>query len=104
MRELPEQKLTLIRPLLCVTKAEIEAYLEQIGQEYRTDSTNADVTMSRNRIRSQVLPQLCEVNTAAVPHIVRTAGYLEEICEYLDEAAWDAGSAYITYEREKIKL
>jgi tRNA(Ile)-lysidine synthase len=104
VRELPEQKLTLIRPLLCVTKAEIEAYLEQIGQEYRTDSTNADVTMSRNRIRSQVLPQLCEVNTAAVPHIVRTAGYLEEICEYLDEAAWDAGSAYITYEREKNKI
>ena len=99
VRELPEQKLTLIRPLLCVTKAEIEAYLEQIGQEYRTDSTNADVAMSRNRIRSQVLPQLCEVNTAVVPHIVRTAGYLEEICEYLDEAAWEAGKAYVTYER-----
>ena len=99
VRELPEQKLTLIRPLLCVTKAEVEAYLEQIGQEYRTDSTNADVAMSRNRIRSQVLPQLCEVNTAVVPHIVRTAGYLEEICEYLDEAAWEAGKAYVTYER-----
>lgn len=39
-----------------------------------------------------------------MPHIVRTAGYLEEICEYLDEAAWDAGSAYITYEREKNKI
>ena len=101
VRELSEQKLTLIRPMLCVTKAEIEAYLEQIGQEYRTDSTNADVTMSRNRIRSQVLPQLCEVNTAAVPHIVRTAGYLEEICEYLDEAAWEAGKAYVTYEWKK---
>ena len=101
VRELPEQKLTLIRPLLCVTKAELEAYLEQIGQEYRTDSTNADVTMSRNRIRSQVLPQLCEVNTAAVPHIVRTAGYLEEICEYLDDAAWEAGSEYVTYERTR---
>ena len=101
VRELPEQELTLIRPLLCVTKAEIETYLEQIGQEYRTDSTNADVTMSRNRIRSQVLPQLCEVNTAAVPHIVRTAGYLEEICEYLDDAAWEAGKAYVTYERTR---
>lgn len=31
-------------------KGRVEAYLEQIGQEYRTDSTNADVTMSRNRI------------------------------------------------------
>lgn len=104
VREMPEQKLTLIRPLLCVTKAEIETYLGQIGQEYRTDSTNADVTMSRNRIRSQVLPQLCEVNTAAVPHIVRTAGYLEEICEYLDDAAWEAGKAYVSYERENAKI
>ena len=104
VRELPEQELTLIRPLLCVTKAEIETYLEQIGQEYRTDSTNADVTMSRNRIRSQVLPQLCEVNTAAVPHIVRTAGYLEEICEYLDDAAWEAGKSYATYERAKNEI
>ena len=91
VRRIEEQNVDLIRPLLCLTRDEIEGFLQEEGQEYRTDSTNADQNMSRNRIRSQVLPQLRRINPAAVPHMVRTAGYMEEVCAYMDEMAWNLG-------------
>lgn len=103
VRHVAEQDVDLIRPLLCLTRAEIEEFLQEAQQEYRTDSTNADQNMSRNRIRSQVLPQLRQINQAAVPHMVRTAGYMEEVCAYIDEAAWSQGKDSICYvpDREK---
>ncbi len=97
VRHMAEQNLDLIRPLLCLTRTEIEEFLQKEQQEFRTDSTNADQNMSRNRIRSQVLPQLRQINLAAVPHMVRTAGYMEEVCDYIDDAAWSLGKQYIRY-------
>ena len=104
VRHVAEQNVDLIRPLLCLTRTEIEEFLQKEQQEFRTDSTNADQNMSRNRIRSQVLPQLRQINPAAVPHMVRTAGYMEEVCAYIDEAAWSLGKQYIRYFPEEQKL
>jgi len=49
---------TVIRPLLAFRRGEIEAYLAQIGQDFRTDATNADTGLTRNRIRHELLPRL----------------------------------------------
>ena len=103
VRHVAEQNVDLIRPLLCLTRTEIEEFLQKEQQEFRTDSTNADQNMSRNRIRSQVLPQLRQINLAAVPHMVRTAGYMEEVCDYIDDAAWSLGKQYICYFPEEQK-
>ena len=103
VRHVTEQNVNLIRPLLCLTRTEIEEFLQKEQQEFRTDSTNADQNMSRNRIRSQVLPQLRQINLAAVPHMVRTAGYMEEVCDYIDDAAWSLGKQYICYFPEEQK-
>ncbi len=103
VRHVAEQNLDLIRPLLCLTRTEIEEFLQKEQQGFRTDSTNADQNMSRNRIRSQVLPQLRQINLAAVPHMVRTAGYMEEVCDYIDDAAWSLGKQYIRYFPEEQK-
>jgi tRNA(Ile)-lysidine synthase len=48
----------LVRPLLFATRAEIEAYLAELQQPYRTDSTNADESQTRSRIRRSLLPLL----------------------------------------------
>jgi len=50
--------ITLVRPLLSVRRTAIEAWLAEIGQDYRTDATNADEARTRNRIRHTVLPTL----------------------------------------------
>ncbi|HSY90837.1 MAG TPA: tRNA lysidine(34) synthetase TilS [Candidatus Binatus sp.] len=48
----------IVRPLLNVRHRELEGYLEDIGQPWREDSTNADGRFTRNRIRSLVVPLL----------------------------------------------
>ena len=51
----------VVRPLLCVTRAEIENYLAEIGQDYVTDSTNLENEYKRNRIRNVIIPSLKEL-------------------------------------------
>ena len=46
----------LVRPLLGFTKKEILQYCKEQGLDFVTDSTNADTTYARNRIRADVLP------------------------------------------------
>jgi len=50
--------ITLVRPLLDTTRREIESWLSEIGQDFRTDATNADESRTRNRIRRVLLPSL----------------------------------------------
>jgi tRNA(Ile)-lysidine synthase len=51
---------TLIRPLLDVRRPELLDYLDALGQPYRHDPSNADVRFTRNRIRHETMPHLCE--------------------------------------------
>ncbi|MCD8366077.1 MAG: tRNA lysidine(34) synthetase TilS [Clostridiales bacterium] len=81
----------VIRPLLCVTGEEIRAWLDAQGQAYRTDSTNEDISYTRNRLRRQVMPELTQVNEQAVSHMQRTAEQMREICDFLDEETRRAG-------------
>ena len=48
----------LCRPLLGVTRSEVEAYLRQRGIPWREDASNRDARFARNRIRQQLLPTL----------------------------------------------
>ena len=53
-----DESLVLIRPLLTVGRAEILAYLAQLNQPYRVDSSNASPRYARNRIRNELAPLL----------------------------------------------
>ena len=48
----------LVRPLLVSSRREVEAYLVSLGQPWREDSSNRDLSHTRNRIRHQLLPEL----------------------------------------------
>jgi tRNA(Ile)-lysidine synthase len=50
----------ILRPLLKTTRADIEAYLRALGQDWREDSSNRHLTFTRNRIRHEILPLLRE--------------------------------------------
>lgn len=73
----------VIRPLLCVTRKEIEAFLEKEGQPYRQDATNADVRYSRNRIRNRIMPELTRINRQFADHLNQLSEDAAEISEYL---------------------
>lgn len=46
----------LVRPLLSLRRGEAQAYLRDLGQDYRTDATNASLEPTRNWIRAELLP------------------------------------------------
>ncbi len=52
----------IIRPMLEIDKEEIKQFLKEMKLNYRTDSTNIDISYSRNRIRHVVIPELEQLN------------------------------------------
>lgn len=80
---LPERG-NIIRPILCLSREEIEAYLTGKGIGWREDATNASGDYSRNRIRHQILPVAeTEVSRGVVSHIGKTAQILREAEDYI---------------------
>jgi len=76
----------ILRPLLCVSRAEIEAFLAEKGQQYVTDSTNLEADVQRNIVRLEVLPLLRKLNPAVAENIQRTAENLVEAQQVLNVA------------------
>jgi tRNA(Ile)-lysidine synthase len=72
----------IVRPLLEVTRAEIVEYLEARGQPWREDSTNQELTFTRNRVRNRLLPQLREFQPRIAEQLSRMAALAR------DEEAW----------------
>ena len=66
----------IVRPLLAVDRADVEAYLRAHGIAWREDSSNQSVQFARNRIRHRLLPQLAhEWNPAIGESLARTADW-----------------------------
>lgn len=76
----------VVRPLLGVSRADVEAYLAELGQDYVTDSTNLQDEVQRNKIRLNILPQLGEINPAVADTLQATAMRLAGVAAYYDWA------------------
>lgn len=75
-----------IRPLLCMNRQEIEAFLMKRNQNYCTDETNAGTEYTRNKLRHLVIPVLEEqVNSQAVRHMNETMEQMWELQEYMEQ-------------------
>lgn len=80
----------LIRPLLIFTRQDTLACCEALKLAIQLDPSNADGALSRNRIRSQVLPVLEQVNPAAVRHLAACAAQLAAESDLLEQMAREA--------------
>jgi tRNA(Ile)-lysidine synthase len=68
------EDVTLIRPLLSLSRREIREYLDSAGQQYQEDATNSDMSRTRARIRHDLLPKLArEYNPKVADALVRLA-------------------------------
>ena len=77
---------SIIRPLLCVSRKEIEEYLEQNHIHYCTDESNFSDHYTRNRVRNHMIPYMEEhINAKAVDHISESMEMLRETQQFLQE-------------------
>ena len=78
----------VVRPLLCVTRKEIELFLKEKEQDFCIDSTNLEEEYTRNKIRHRILPEAQKICDRTVEHIAETAEYagqVEKLLERLTE-------------------
>jgi tRNA(Ile)-lysidine synthase len=76
---------TIIRPLLCMERKEIETYLQAEGISFLTDSTNLTEDYSRNKIRNRVLSYATkEINHGAIGNINEASAQLKEIEDFVN--------------------
>ena len=87
----------VIRPLLCVTRQEIEDYLQKYAVSFVIDSTNLVDDVVRNKIRLNVLPQLSEINPSVTDAILATANHLSEVDAIVQESLKSALGKAISF-------
>ena len=82
------------RPLLTVTREDIEKYCKKNKLNPNNDSSNTDVKYKRNYIRAKVLPVLGKINPSAIDMINSLSEISRQECKIIDE--------YLSYIKEKI--
>lgn len=87
VRELGASGKLVIRPLLYITRAEVEEYLGGLGQDYVTDKTNLSEDYTRNKLRRRVLPELEAINPSIAAVIGRMIDNLREDSDFLEALA-----------------
>ena len=100
-----ESDLKVIRPLLCMTRDEIEQFLQDISQDYVTDSTNLQADMAvRNKIRMEVIPLLQQINPSVNECIALSAHHIQEAAKVFDAAMKTHVAKVMTDNRISIKM
>lgn len=77
----------IIRPLMCMTREELEEYAEQNGISHVEDSTNASNDYLRNRVRHNIIPLLLAENPEMLKGMVKTASSVRDDTKYLNDKA-----------------
>ena len=81
---IPPVRGNIVRPLLAVTRAEIEEFLAERGQDFVTDSTNLTDDYTRNKIRHRIIPLLREINPSLNSTFVSSADGLRDENAYIE--------------------
>ena len=89
------QDIPIIRPLLEFTKEEILKQVRQHKIIYHEDDTNADTTMTRNKIRHQLIPIIKEINPNYTQKIDQFVQYHNETQAFIESHLEDALSSII---------
>ncbi len=107
LRGIPPVRLPFVRPLIETRRAEILEYARTRNLDWRVDASNADLSLTRNRIRHRVLPELERLNPKVVESICRSADLAaeaDEIGDHLIRLLWDEVLANEGEERVAFRL
>ena len=82
-----EAGIFVLRPLLPLTREQIEMALAAVGVDYVTDSTNADTAYRRNYVRHELIPRLRTLNPSLERVLFRLSESVKVDADYLDSEA-----------------
>lgn len=77
----------LLRPLLDISRAELEAYAKERGLAWVEDESNLDTRFDRNFLRHRIFPAIAERFPACRTTLSRAARHFAEAAQLLDELA-----------------
>ena len=87
----------IIRPLINISRDEIERYLQEGGYAFRTDNSNLDRRFLRNRVRHELIPELeRHFGGNIAGHLARLAGLVREEEQILTELIQSVSSTMIS--------
>ncbi|MDO4522054.1 MAG: tRNA lysidine(34) synthetase TilS [Eubacteriales bacterium] len=79
---------SIIRPLLCCRRMEIEEYLLSRQMEWRQDATNEETDYTRNYLRNCILPRMTQrVNAQTIEHMASLAEDLQRVQDFIRHQA-----------------
>jgi tRNA(Ile)-lysidine synthase len=81
---IPVKRGDIIRPLLGVWRAEVEAYLARHALPFRTDSSNLEPIYLRNRVRSRLIPVLADYNPAIAETLVNLGTIMSDVSSHFE--------------------
>ncbi len=103
---IPPVRGNIVRPLIGITRAEVEAYCAYYDLSYVTDSTNLEQDYARNKIRHSVIPVLKEINPSfeiAVEHLTENLRADEEYYRSLALESLSAAKCKEGYRLSQLK-
>ena len=100
---IPPVRDNIIRPLIYVTRSEIESYASKNNLRYVTDSSNLSDAYSRNKIRHNIIPKLKEINSSFEKNSLRCILQIRDENEFLSSIANEKFKD-VNFECYKIKL
>lgn len=84
---IPPVRGNIIRPLIEVSREEVETYCSENHLSYMTDSTNLTRQYSRNQVRLDVLPHLKQINPSVLDAFQRLTIIMQDVAAHLDGQA-----------------
>lgn len=86
---IPPVRGNIIRPLINVTREQVEDFLSQENQSFKTDSTNLSDDYTRNKIRHKIIPVMQEINNGFFKSFLNFQKTIKEENSYLEKISED---------------
>jgi tRNA(Ile)-lysidine synthase len=97
--------LTVIRPLLCLSRVDVEQYCRDLNLEFRTDASNDSLSLTRNRIRHKLLPRIrAEFNLQIDEAFNRLSRLASDDIDFINSESSKAMASVVRVEGDKIRI
>lgn len=98
-----EHGVTLIRPMLGVTRAECQRMCRDAGVTWREDWTNGDTRRLRAALRAGPIAELVRLRPESPRRAARTAALMRDVTTLIDDAARSLARANHTWTRAELR-